>query len=564
MTEKSDKTLRSNFEPGSTRWAVRRAQWRALGISSEDLEKPKIAIVNTSSELSICFAHLDGIVEELKRAIRAAGGVPFEIRTTAPSDFVTGAARGGRYLMPARDLVTHDIEVSVEGAQLDGMICLASCDKTAPAQMMAMARLDIPALILACGYQQSGHIDGAALDIEDVFEGVGEYLSGKITLEKLTAMTDRAITGPGVCAGMGTANSMHIMAEALGLALPGTTPVAAASEALRRNTQTAGRRIVEMIKEDLRPSQILTSAAFRNAFAVSLAVSGSVNVLRHLAAVAAEAGLDLDVYDIISDLGEHVPQLAGIKPCGPNRIEDLDAAGGTLAVMKALEPVLDLSCGSVSGHGLPEVLQAATAPPHPALGSLDRPFREGPSVMVLRGSLAPHGAILKAGDGSAPERFSGPAQVFESQEAALDALSTKKIVPGSVVVLRGLGARGGPGVASASWFVAALSGSGLASEVCVVTDGQLSGLNHGLVVGQVCPEAADLGPLAAVQDDDRISLDLGARRIDLDLSPELITARIAEAPPLPRPEPKGWLALYQRNVGPLPQGATTGAPRNFT
>lgn len=196
MTDTTKKTLRSNFDQGTTRWAVRRAQWRALGIPPEDLEKPKVAIVNTSSELSICFAHLDGIVAELKAAIRAAGGVPFEIRTTAPSDFVTGAARGGRYLMPARELVAHDIEVSVEGAQLDGMICLASCDKTAPAQMMAMARLDIPALILACGYQRSGHINGTALDIEDVFEGVGEYLSGKITLATLTAMTDRAITGP--------------------------------------------------------------------------------------------------------------------------------------------------------------------------------------------------------------------------------------------------------------------------------------------------------------------------------------------------------------------------------
>lgn len=565
MTDTTKKTLRSNFDQGTTRWAVRRAQWRALGIPPEDLEKPKVAIVNTSSELSICFAHLDGIVAELKAAIRAAGGVPFEIRTTAPSDFVTGAARGGRYLMPARELVAHDIEVSVEGAQLDGMICLASCDKTAPAQMMAMARLDIPALILACGYQRSGHINGTALDIEDVFEGVGEYLSGKITLATLTAMTDRAITGPGVCAGMGTANSMHIMAEALGLALPGTTPVAAASEALRHNTQRAGRRIVEMIAEDLRPSSILSRGAFRNALAVSLAVSGSVNVLRHLAAVAAEAGLELDLYEMISELGERVPQLAGVKPCGPHRIEDLEAAGGTRAVMQALAPLLDLSCLGASGQCLTDELQAApSAPPHPALGSLDSPFRHGPSVMVLRGTLAPEGAILKAGGSSAPERFCGPAQVFSSQEEALDALTGNEIAPGSVVVLRGLGARGGPGVASASWFVAALSGSGLASQVCVVTDGQLSGLNHGLVVGQVCPEAADLGPLAAVRDGDRISLDLGARRIDLDLAPEVIARRISEAPQLRQTEPKGWLALYQRNVGPLPKGATTGAPINFS
>ena len=255
--------LRSNLAVGSSRWAVRRAQWRALGLTDEEMTRPKIAIVNSSSNLAICFSHLDAIVDPLKEAIRAAGGVPFEVRTAAPSDFITSAGRDGRYILPSRDLIVNDIEVAVEGAQLDGMVCLASCDKTAPGQLMAAARLDIPTIIVGCGYQPCGRFRGEHVDIEEVFLAAGHVAAGSLSLADLTEMSENAIRGPGVCAGMGTANSMHIACEALGMALPGSTPVLANSPKMWQDVRRAGERIVGMVEEGLRPSEILTREGVR-------------------------------------------------------------------------------------------------------------------------------------------------------------------------------------------------------------------------------------------------------------------------------------------------------------
>ena len=257
--------LRSNFPRGSYLWSVRAAQWRALGIPEEDLEKPKIAIVNSSSELAICYSHLDGVAAQLKSAIRAVGGLPFEIRTAAPSDFITGAGARGAYILSARDLIPNDIEVAVEGAQLDGMVCLASCDKTVPGQLMAAARLNIPTLVVACGYQASGEYQGKHVDIEDVFVASMHALTGKLSQEDLIGMSRNAIRSPGVCSGLGTANSMHIVCEALGMALPGSTPIAANSPKMMDYVQQAGARIVQMVWDDLKPRDILTRGAFANA-----------------------------------------------------------------------------------------------------------------------------------------------------------------------------------------------------------------------------------------------------------------------------------------------------------
>src|ERR1700733_12431068 len=258
--------LRSNYEPGTSRWATRRAQWLALGLSDEDMLKPKIAIVNTSSQLAICFSHLDEIARRAKRAIEAAGGIGFEVRTAAPSDFIHSAGHRGGYILSARDLITNDIEMQVEGAQLDGMICLASCDKTAPGQLMAAARLNIPAVIVACGYQASGSYRGRHCDIEDVFLAAGHVASGRVSVEEITEMSEHAGLSPGVCAGIGTANTMHLACEALGMALPGSTPVRANSERMWRAVDEAGTRIVEMVVSEGRnkPRDIMTTGAFRN------------------------------------------------------------------------------------------------------------------------------------------------------------------------------------------------------------------------------------------------------------------------------------------------------------
>ena len=331
-----NRPLRSNLKPGTALWAARRAQWHALGISEADMAKPKIAVVNTSSELASCFSHLDGIAAEVKRQIRDAGGLPFEIRTAAPSDFITSAGRYGAYILPARDLIAADIEVQVEGALLDGMVCLASCDKTLPGQLMAAGRMNIPTIVVICGYQRSGSYKGEHVDIEEVFLKAGYLASGQITLDDLAGMADVAVQGPGVCAGMGTANSMHVVCEALGMTLPGSAPVEANSPKMLAFARASSRRIVEMVQEDLKPRDIMTAGAIRNAVMMVLALSGSINCVKHLQAIAHEAEVDVDVYGLFSELADKIPLLAAVRPNGDTLIEELDAAGGARGVHEAL------------------------------------------------------------------------------------------------------------------------------------------------------------------------------------------------------------------------------------
>lgn len=552
--------LRSNFEPGTTRWAIRRAQWTALGLTPEDMEKPKIAIVNTSSDLASCFAHLDDIVGPLKRAIREAGGVGFEIRTAAPSDAITSAGAAGQYILPSRDLIAADIEVAAEGALLDGMICLSSCDKTTPAHLMAAGRLNIPTIIVACGYQPSGVYRGEHVDFEDVFLYAGHVATGKMTVEELAEMSACAITGPGVCAGMGTANSMHIAAEVLGMALPGSTPVLANSEKMWRTVEQAGRRIVELVAADVRPRDILTPGAFRDAVTAVLAISGSVNTLKHLQAVAVEAGCDVDVYALFEELAPQVPLLSAVKPNGPRRIDEFEAAGGALALMHRLAPMLDLDRPTVSGRTVREIVSSVTPPESDVIRPLDDPLARHPGIVVIRGSLAPDGAVVKRTVADeAPRRFRGPAKVFRSREEGIAAIRNGEVEPGQVLVLTGLGLRGSPGMGLTSAFVFALDGAGLGPQVAVVTDGQMSGLvNKGLVVAEVSPEGAVGGPLGLVRDGDMISIDVDARTIDLEVGEDELAERRAALPATPAPAGCGWLSVYARTVRPLTEGATLG------
>jgi dihydroxy-acid dehydratase len=350
MNEK--RKLRSNFPRGSYPWSVRNAQWQALGIPEADCEKPKIAVVNSSSELASCYSHLDEVAKVVKQAIRDAGALPFEIRTAAPSDFITGAGARGGYILSARDLVTNDIEVAVEGAQLDGMLCLTSCDKTVPGQLMAAARLNIPTLLVPCGYQKSGEYKGHHMDIEEVFVGAMHALTGSLPVEDVIGMSREAIRSPGVCSGLGTANSMHIVTEALGMALPGSAPVAAMSEAMMAAVRAAGARIVQMVWDDLKPRDIMTPGAFANAVRTILSVGGSINCVKHLQAVASEGGIAADVYAMFEQFAEDVPVLSAVRPIGERFIEEFEAAGGARAVMKRLEPLLDTGVVTATGQTL--------------------------------------------------------------------------------------------------------------------------------------------------------------------------------------------------------------------
>jgi dihydroxy-acid dehydratase len=552
-------TYRSNFERGSTRWAVRVAQWTAMGIDEADFDKPKIAVVNTSSGLSVCFSHLDRISKIVQDAIRAAGGLPFEVRTAAPSDFITSAGRQGRYLMPTRDLIVNDIEVQIEGAELDGMLLLSSCDKTTPAHLMAAGRLDIPSLVVACGYQLGRQCGEHHVDIEEVYKAVGTVKAGQMSLDSLETMCRSAIDGPGVCAGLATANSMHCLAEALGMALPGNAPIRADGPRLHALAVQAGARIVDLVREDLRPRRILTPGALRNAVRTAVAMGCSVNVMRHLIAVAIEAECPVDVIAEFEACADLVPMMTQIRPNGPDRIEDLDAAGGVRAVMQRLGDLMDGSAMSVSGRSMGEVLAEPLTIDDRVIRTLADPFAREPGLMVIRGSLAPDGALVKlAAVPLGIRRFVGPAKVFEDESLAIDGLRTGAVQPGQVIVLRMLGPRGGPGTVFAASFMAALVGAGRGADVAVVTDGELSGLNSGITIGQVMPEAAEGGPLAAVRDGDQIEIDLNGRRIELVVSAAEIEARLRDfKPPVPKGR-FGWLHLYGQLVQPLSRGAVLG------
>ncbi|QRP43708.1 dihydroxy-acid dehydratase [Amycolatopsis sp. FDAARGOS 1241] len=553
--------LRSNHPVGSPRWATTRTQWKSMGYTDEQIRRPKIAVVNSSSGLAPCFSHLDAIATAVWDSIDAAGGLAFEIRTVAPTDFIMAAGRGGGYVLSGRDLVSYDIEAVVDGAQLDGMVCLASCDKTTPGQLMAAARTDVPTLVIACGYHSCGALEsGRRVDIEDVFVDAGKLASGAISFEDLCAASDRAITSPGVCTGMGTANTMHIVAEALGMALPGTAPTRANSDTMWAAVRASGAAIMAAVEADRRPSTVMTRGAVRNAVAAVIAVSGSINAVKHLEAIAAELPGDLDVHGLFEELGRHVGPLAAVRPNGPSSIEEFDDAGGARAVLAQLGDVVDGSVVTVNGRTMAENLAGVVVDPAVIRAE---PIRPESTIVVMRGSLCPGTGIVKLSVTETRARaFRGPARVYESAPAATAAIESGGVQPGEVLVLRGLGVTGTPGMGMASSVVFALNGAGLSEQVAFVTDGQLSGLvNKGIVVGEVTPEGGVPGPLGVVRTGDEIAIDVPARTVELLVDPAELDRRLAEypatRPPQTWPARRGsWLGVYAGAVEPLDKGAT--------
>ena len=531
----------------------RRANWKALGLSAEDMLKPKIAVVNSSSELAICYAHLDGIAKIVKEAIREAGGIPFEVRTAAPSDFITGAGKQGSYILAGRDIIANDIEVQVEAALLDGMICLTSCDKTPPGHLMAAARLNLPTILVIGGYQPAGQIDGVPVDVEDVWSGqIGERF-GKKPKFPVADMAENAIMGPGVCAGMATANTMHSVVEALGMALPGHAPVRANSPKMQDNARAAGRRIVEMVHEDLRPRAIMTEGAFRNAVATVLAVSGSINAIKHLQATATEGEMDLDIFALWEEMSD-VPVLSAVRPTGDVRIEQFEDAGGARAVLKRLLPRISGDALTCTGKTLAENLSGYEIEGPEVILPMDAPVGPGPAIAILKGNFATS-AVVRLGirDGSRPEEFVGPARVFETSTECMQAIEDRVIQPGDVVVARNQGLKGGPAMGGgASLILFALDAAGLAKTTAFVTDGQLSGLClKGLTVAEVSPEAATGGPIGKVRDGDIVRISVAARSIDLDVPADEMAAR--EGPGYRTPA-TGYLSNFRDVVRPLKTG----------
>jgi dihydroxy-acid dehydratase len=531
--------------------------WLNLGIKDEDMTRPKIAIVNSSSNIAVCFSHLDAIAKFAAEEIYKAGGLSFEIRTAAPSDFIYSGYEGG-YILASRDLIANDVESAVEGAMLDGVICLASCDKTLPGQLMAAARMNVPTLVVCCGYQPCGTYKGEHFDIEDLFQQFGHYAMGIVTDEEMRQMSEAAIKGPGVCQGLGTANSIHIACEALGFALPGTTPVLANSPKMWEAVSASCRRIVELVEQDVKPRDLLTPGAFENCVKTILSIAGSTNTMKHVQAIATEAKSGVDVFGMFDRFSGEVPLLAGIRPNGPHFIDDLEAAGGARAIMKQLESTLRLDEMTVSGHTVGENLKAAEVLDDEIIRPMDRPLNNRPAIVVVKGNLAADFGLIKLqiDDQYKPSYFKGPAKVFTVNAEAVEAVRSGAIQKGDVIVVRGLGPIGTPGMGGPGGIIFALDGKGLGSDVAIITDGHASGLcNLALMVVDVTPEAAAGGVIGLVKDGDIITIDAPNRVLSVDVSDEELDARRKTAPDFRKKVNDGWLKIYRECVGPMTAGA---------
>ncbi|HSW09946.1 MAG TPA: dihydroxy-acid dehydratase [Bacillota bacterium] len=524
-----------------------------------DLERPFIGIANSFTEIVPGHTHLGDFVTEIKEAIYEAGGVPFEFNTIALCDGIAMGHGGMRYSLPSRELIADSVETMVRGHQFDGLICVPNCDKIVPGMLMAALRINIPSVFISGGPMQAGRTgDGRAIDLASVFEGVGAFRAGRIDEARLLELERAACPGPGSCAGMFTANSMNCLCEAIGLALPGNGTILAVDPRRGKLKRWAGRRIIELIAENLRPRDIVTMDALDNAFALDVAMSGSTNTILHALAIAHEAGLEYPL-ERINLISERTPTLCKVSPASDLHIEDVDRAGGITAILGELSQrpgLLNLDCLTVTGGTLAaDIGQTRSSDPQVIRG-LAAPFSPRGGLRVLFGTLAPEGAVVKTGAVlPGMMRHRGRAVVFEAEADASSAILDGRIRPGDVVVIRHEGPKGGPGFMEMLGPTANLMGMGLGDSVALVTDGRFSGATRGACIGHVCPEAASGGPIALVQDGDVIGYDLDAGTLDLQVSGRELAGRQAAVQPPPRRQPSGWLARYVAMVGPASRGA---------
>jgi dihydroxy-acid dehydratase len=528
---------------------------KGAGFIDEELEQPLVLIANTYQDFSPENAHLRQVVDAVKSGIRMAGGTPMEFNTFHVTDSEAFAARSMRYVLPSRDVVADSIELMAEGHGVDGLVLLTGGDKPTPGMVMAAARLDLPSILLYAGPTEPGIHRGKKLFLETVYDGVGQVVRGEIDEATLRQWEDRLFPGPGAGATLTSGNTAGIYTEALGLALPGTGTLPAATNFQLRAAKYTGMRAVELIREDIRPSQILTQAAFENALRVSLAVSGSTNLVLHFIAMAKEAGIELD-FDFIDRIGRSTPTLAKLAPSGPWGVTELGEAGGVPAVLRELGDLVDGSTITVSGKTTGDIAAEAENLNAELLHHRHDPISPEGAIFILRGSLAPDGAVVKA-SGVAPSmwQFTGTARVFEDEESATAALLAGTVEAGTAIVIRNEGPRGGPGMREMLSATSAVVGMGLSESVALITDGRFSGATHGPSIGYVGPEARDGGPIALVEDGDRIVIDLRARRLDLDVPEEVLAERRAEHVPRPPTVTRGYLAFYAEQVAPACQGA---------
>jgi dihydroxy-acid dehydratase len=532
---------------------------KAVGFTDADLKKPLIGVANTWIEIGPCNYHLRDLAAHVKDGIRSGGGTPMEFNTVSISDGITMGTEGMRASLVSREVIADSIELVTRGNGFDGLVVLVGCDKTIPAAAMALARLNIPGLVLYGGSIAPGHFDGREVTIQDVYEAIGANAAGRLSDADLTRLEGSACPGAGACGGQFTANTMAIACEFLGIAALGSGSVPANDPKKVDVARQAGERVMQLVRSGVKPRDIVTRKAIENAIASVATTGGSTNAVLHLTAIAHEAGVDVSLSDFDA-ISARVPLLADLKPSGRFVATDLHAAGGSPLVAKRLlaAQAIDGSAPTVTGNTIgAEAARASETPGQEVVRPIDKALKPTGGLVILRGNLAPEGAVMKISGASRLEHR-GTARVFDSEEAAFDAVQRQAIKPGDVVVIRYEGPNGGPGMREMLAVTAAIVGAGLGDSVALITDGRFSGATRGLMVGHIAPEASRGGPIAALRDGDTILIDVANRKLEMDASADELKRRLAGwKAPSPRYK-TGVLAKYARLVSSASTGAVTG------
>jgi len=539
-----------------------RALLRACGLSDEDFDKPLIGIANSYIDIIPGHVHLREFVQPIKEEVRKAGGVPIEFNVIGVDDGIAMGHYGMHYSLPSRELIADSIETVVEAHQLDALICIPNCDKIVPGMLMAAARLNIPTIFISGGPMLAGEANGKKVDLISVFEGIGQLKAGKITERELKLIEEQACPTCGSCSGMFTANSMNCITEVLGLGLPGNGTIPAVDPRRELLARQAARQIMELLRRNIRPRDILTVEAFDNAFAVDIAMGGSSNTILHLLAIAREAGIEYDL-SRINEISKRTPNICKISPASHYHIQDLDNAGGIPAILKELIrggylPHPDKL--TVSLKTLRDIAQEAPEADGEVIRRIEDPYSKEGGIAILFGKLAPEGAVVKTA-GVDPQMlvFKGKAICFNSEEEAIDGILGGKVKPGHVVVIRYEGPKGGPGMREMLSPTSAIMGMGLGDKVALITDGRFSGGTRGACIGHISPEAASGGPIGIVQDGDEILIDIPNRKLELLISEEEFKRRMENFKPIQKEVKSPWLRRYMKFVTSASKGAVLEA-----
>ena len=540
--------------------APHRSLLKATGITDPDFSKPFIGVCNSYIDLIPGHVHLQSFGKRVKEAIKRAGGVPFEFNTIGVDDGIAMGHLGMNYSLPSRELIADSVETVAAAHCLDGLVCIPNCDKIVPGMMIAAMRLDIPVIFISGGPMKAGrNARGEKIDLISVFEGVGAYLAGNLDDEGLKDLEDNGCPTCGSCSGMFTANSMNCLCEALGIALPGNGTVLAVDPRRTKLIDQVGERIIDLVNKDIKPSDMFDANSFRNAFALDMAMGGSTNTILHSLAIANEAGIHFDLAEL-NDIAERVPYICKVSPASKDvHIEDVDRAGGISAILAELATmpgILDLDRPTVTGQTLGENIANINVQDRNVIRPVKDPYSKTGGLAVLFGNLAPLGSVVKTG-AVAPQmqQHSGPARIFDSEEACLQAINDKKIKAGDVVVIRYEGPKGGPGMPEMLSPTSAIMGLGLGESVALITDGRFSGGTRGACIGHISPEAAARGPIAALQEGDMIDIDIPNKSLNVRLEDNEISKRLQALPPFEAKIKRGWLSRYVQHV----TSANTGA-----